>query len=95
VLPLATSVDGRRFGFQASLHRLGLEVGGYVALVTNEETRLGQVLSLEMTRVGVSRPDGPGEVLIRAAQGEGAVLDGRPAPFHDAHVRACDLGGGG
>ena len=87
VLPLATSVDGRRFVFQASLHGLSLEVGGYVALVTDEETRLGQVLSLEMTRVGVSLPDGRGEVLIRAAQGHGAVLDGRTAPFHDAQVR--------
>jgi uncharacterized protein len=87
VLPLATAVDGRRFVFQASLHGLSLEVGGYVALVTDEETRLGQVLSLEMTRVDISRPDGRGEVLIRAAQGHGAVLDGRTAPFHDARVR--------
>jgi uncharacterized protein len=87
VLPLATSVDGRRFTFQASLHGLGLEVGGYVALVADQETRLGQVLSLEMTRVGISLPDGRAEVLIRAAQGHGGVLDGRTAPFHDAHVR--------
>jgi uncharacterized protein len=87
VLPLATSVDGRRFVFQASLHGLALQVGGYVALVTDEETRLGQVLSLEMTRVGISLPDGGGEVLIRAAQGHGVVLDGRTAPFHDAQVR--------
>ena len=87
VLPLATSVDGRRFTFQASLHGLALEVGGYVALVTDEETRLGQVLSLEMTRVGISLPDSGGEVLIRAAQGHGAVLDGRTASFHDAQVR--------
>ena len=32
VLPLATSVDGRRFSFQSSLHRLELEAGGYVAI---------------------------------------------------------------
>ena len=32
VLPLATSVDGRRFEYQASLHGLALEVGGYVAI---------------------------------------------------------------
>jgi DNA helicase HerA-like ATPase len=87
VLPLATSVDGRRFVFQASLHGLDLEPGGYVALVTEEETRLGQVLALEMASVDISRPDGRGEVLIRAAQGEGAVLEGRTKPFHDAHVR--------
>jgi len=29
VLPLATSVDGRRFSFQASLHGLELQAGGY------------------------------------------------------------------
>jgi uncharacterized protein len=87
VLPLATSVDGRRFSFQASLHGLDLEPGGYVALVTPEETRLGQVLSLELARVDISRPDGRGEVIIRAAQGDGAVLEGRTAPFHDARVR--------
>ena len=87
VLPLATSVDGRRFGFQASLHGLDLEPGGYVALETEDDVRLGQVLSLEMARSDVSRHDGPGEMRIRAAQGEGVVLDGRTASFHDAQVR--------
>src|SRR5580704_15960587 len=32
VLPLATSVDGRRFSFQASLHGLELQAGGYAVL---------------------------------------------------------------
>ena len=32
VLPLATSVDGRQFTFQASLHGLTLQTGGYVIL---------------------------------------------------------------
>ena len=32
VLPLATSIDGRRFSFQASLHGLDLRLGGYVVL---------------------------------------------------------------
>ncbi len=32
VLPLATSVDGRRFSFQASLYDLELRIGGYVVL---------------------------------------------------------------
>ena len=32
VLPLATSIDGRRFSFQASLHGLELRLGGYVVL---------------------------------------------------------------
>ena len=35
VLPLATSVDGRRFSFQASLHGLELRAGGYVVLEVN------------------------------------------------------------
>ena len=32
VLPLATSVDGRRFTFQASLYSLQLQVGSYAVL---------------------------------------------------------------
>ena len=28
ILPLATSLDGREFGFQASLHELDLQAGG-------------------------------------------------------------------
>ena len=31
VLPLATSIDGRSFSFQASLYDLEFRVGGYVA----------------------------------------------------------------
>ena len=41
VLPLATSVDGRRFSFQASLHGLQLQVGGYVMLEDGGTPRLG------------------------------------------------------
>src|SRR5271154_3652438 len=48
VLPLATSVDGRRFTFQASLHGLELEAGGYVMLEGGGTPRLGQVLSIEL-----------------------------------------------
>lgn len=40
VLPLATSVDGRRFSFQASLHGLQMEVGGYVVLDGGGTARL-------------------------------------------------------
>jgi hypothetical protein len=46
ILPLATSVDGRRFSFKASLHGLELQVGGYAVLEVGA-TRLGQVLSQE------------------------------------------------
>ncbi len=50
VLPLATSVDGRRFSFQASLYGLELQAGGYVVLEGNGSLRLGQVLTLELDR---------------------------------------------
>jgi hypothetical protein len=48
VLPLATSVDGRRFRFQTTLDGLELKGGGYVRLDDGGSTRLGQVLSLEL-----------------------------------------------
>jgi len=49
VLPLATSVDGRRFTFQASLYSLQLQVGSYAVLDAGGGVpRLGQVLALEM-----------------------------------------------
>ena len=41
VLPLATSVDGRRFSFQTSLQGLELEAGGYVTLDGGGSSRLG------------------------------------------------------
>jgi uncharacterized protein len=94
VLPLATSVDGRRFSFQASLHELELQVGAYVVL---GEGRLGQVLSLEMavregTDLDLPPDDAAGfglrtEVPIRHARGAGTVLEGEGAAFHDAPVR--------
>ena len=48
VLPLATSVDGRRFTFQASLYGLELQSGGYAVLDDGSTPRLGQVVSLEL-----------------------------------------------
>src|SRR4051812_11196734 len=49
VLPLATSIDGRRFSFQASLHDLELRLGGYVLLETPDGLGvLGQVLDLRL-----------------------------------------------
>src|SRR4029450_5702457 len=75
VLPLATSVDGSRFTFQTSLHGLELEAGGYVTLDGGGESRLGQVLSLELRTQDASGPDLP-QVLIRIGSGEGVVLEG-------------------
>ena len=50
ILPLATSVDGRRFSYQASLHGLELQPGSYVVLEEGSERRLGQVVTLEVGR---------------------------------------------
>jgi hypothetical protein len=86
LLPLATSVDGRRFTFQSSLHGLELEAGGYVMIEDDGASRLGQTLSLELRTQSVTGPGLP-EVGIRAGVGEGVVLDGDGLPFHDAAAR--------
>jgi DNA helicase HerA-like ATPase len=95
IAPLATSVDGRRFSFQASLHELAFQAGGYVVLEDEKGRRLGQVISLEQaTREGPELAVGLSEdlaahsrILLRYAEGEGVVLDGDGAPFHDAMAR--------
>ena len=100
VLPLATSVDGRRFSFQAPLRGLELQPGGYAAIEDDGSMRLGQVLDVE-----VAHMDGPelgreiGEAadafdvrsrtVLRLARGSGVVLDGQSGPFHDASVHAA------
>ena len=86
VRPLATSVDGRRFNFQVSLHGLELEPGGYVAIEGHAATRLGQLLSLELRHQDTTVP-GHGQVRLRAGGGDGVVLHGDQRPFHDASVR--------
>ena len=89
VLPLATSVDGRRFSFQTTLYGLELEPGGYVTLESDGATRLGQVLSLELESQDGTGPGLP-QVRIRAGRGEGVVLDGDARPFHDATVHPAN-----
>jgi len=89
VLPLATSVDGRRFTFQSSLHGLKLEAGGYVALDGEGSRRLGQVLSLELQSQDATGPDLP-QVRVRIAGGEGVVLEGDGRPFHDVRVQPAE-----
>jgi uncharacterized protein len=86
VLPLATSVDGRRFSFQTTLHGLEFEAGGYVVLESDGSRRLGQVLSLELQSQDAAGPGLP-QVRIRVGGGEGVVLDGGGRPFHDAVAR--------
>jgi uncharacterized protein len=103
VLPLATSLDGRRFTFQASLHGLEIRLGGYVVIEEERrEPRLGQVLDLELAQaagaeLNVRNSDDTQAVLragvtIRHARGEGALLDGDAAPFHDAITRPATAG---
>ena len=96
VLPLATSVDGRRFSFQASLYGLGLQIGGYVVLEGGGLSRLGQIITLELDRLSTEMmlptdaagaPENRTQIQIRLACGEGTILDGDPAPFHDVLVR--------
>jgi DNA helicase HerA-like ATPase len=93
ILPLATSIDGRRFTVQASLEPLTLRVGGYVVLQSTGEPRLGQVHSLAVAHhdageIGWERAST--RLTIRLAQGDGVVLDGPAEPFHDAVVRPAE-----
>jgi hypothetical protein len=100
VLPLATSVDGRRFTFQASLYGLQLQVGSYAVLDAGGGVpRLGQVLALEMDQQpgaeltlppgAEGAPEARTKVHIRYARGEGVIVDGDLAPFHDALIRVA------
>jgi uncharacterized protein len=96
VLPLATSVDGRRFSFQASLYGLQVQVGGYVVLEDGDGTRLGQVITLDLDQLSTelmlpAPADGVqgnrSQMPIRYARGEGVILEGDFAPFHDVTIR--------
>lgn len=99
VLPLATSLDGRRFTFQASLYALQLQVGGYAVLDDGGVPSLGQVLAIELDQQSAAEltlpptaegaPEARTEVHIRYARGEGVVIDGDFAPFHDALIRVA------
>jgi uncharacterized protein len=97
ILPLATSVDGRRFSFQAAIEGLRLRLGGYVVLEGGEGAPLGQVRSLEVAEVDIGQvglppedPDGgdlQARLPIRLARGEGVILDSGIGPFHDRPLR--------
>src|SRR4051795_5439613 len=92
VLPLAASLDGRRFTFQASVHDEQVMLGGYVRLRAGDQVRLGQVtrLDTEMQAGPVvdfaldhSSQTGRAEVRFRAARGNGVILE-ESDPFTDA-----------
>jgi uncharacterized protein len=96
ILPLATSVDGRRFSFQASLYRLALQAGGYVVLEDGGSARLGQVITLDLDQLSTElmlpaptsgAQGNRAQMLIRYARGEGVILEGDFASFHDVTVR--------
>ena len=53
VLPLATSLDGRRFSFQARIEGLELKLGGYVMLEGAGRAALGQVRTLAVAEADV------------------------------------------
>jgi len=79
VLPLATSLDGRRFTFQASLYALQLQVGGYAVLDDGGVPRLGQVLAIELDQQ-------PAAELTLPLTAEGAR---RPGPRSISGTRAA------
>jgi DNA helicase HerA-like ATPase len=92
-LPLATSVDGVTFEFQASLHGLTLERGCYVMLEGDDDARLGQVtdISIDTVRMEMSSEGGgASSIVLRVARGSGLVLTHVGTSFHDARVRLAE-----
>jgi hypothetical protein len=98
VLPLATSLDGRRFALQAPVRELPVRLGGYVGLGAGDDARLGQVTSLRIEdvdgpEVDLPLADGGGlartGVSFRLARGEGVVLAGA-GPFVDAALAPAE-----
>src|SRR4051812_4165944 len=94
VLPLAGSLDGRRFTFQASVHDHQVMLGGYVRIQAADRLRLGQVTSLRTDvqpgpvvelALDQSSQAGRVEVRFRIAHGDGVLLDDDSGPFTDAH----------
>jgi uncharacterized protein len=97
VLPLATSVDGRGFSFQAGVNGLALRLGSYAMLEGDGEASLAQVHSLALEEVDVGEVGLAAEsadevdvrtrMPIRLARGEGMLLDRGVSPFHDRLAR--------
>ena len=67
ILPLATSVDGRSFDFQAPLHGLMLPPGGYAILEHGTGERLAQVSRCTWTTPTRPRSAGTARVAGRAS----------------------------
>ena len=90
VSAVASSVDGRHFTFQCSIHDLALKTGGYASI----DGRLGQVHAIEAAWV-----EGPelvasvtekvadaSHLRIALARGHGVVLDSDGQPFHESPI---------
>ena len=91
----ASSVDGRHFTFQCSLHGLAVESGGYVSIGPDV---LGQVHTVDQEWVEGAELAAavPGEVAsasnvrIALARGRGVLLGGDVRPFHDVAFEPAD-----
>ncbi|HEU4947665.1 MAG TPA: ATP-binding protein [Kribbella sp.] len=95
ILPLATSIDGLSFEFQASLYDLELRRGGYVMLQGSGGAWLGQITDLKVdtvTAAGDGRAGAASTVQLRLARGSGIVVDTDGRAFHDASVRPAEAG---
>ena len=93
VVAAASSIDGRRFTFQCSVHGLELQAGGYVSI----GGRLGQIHAVELAwaeggelaAVVSAELTGPANARIALARGHGVVL-GDGGPFHDVPIERAD-----
>ena len=94
VAAVASSVDGRRFTFQWSIHDLSVKVGGYASI----DGRLGQVHAVEaawvegpelLAAVSAEMTDAP-NLRIALARGHGVIVDGDGTPFHDLAIARAD-----
>jgi uncharacterized protein len=94
VVASASSIDGRRFTFQCSVHGLELQAGGYVSiggwpgqvhaieLASAEGGELAAVVSADST--------GSENARIALARGHGVVLEDGVGPFHDLPIERAD-----
>ena len=94
VVASASSIDGRRFTFQCSVHGLELLPGSYVSIGEG----LGQIHAVERALAGggelasvVSEEVSASPAArIALARGHGVVLDDGVAPFHEVPIERAD-----
>jgi DNA helicase HerA-like ATPase len=94
VAATASSVDGRRFTFQCSVHDLELRPGGYVSI----DGRLGQVHAVdsawvegaELEAAVTGSVSSPERMRVALARGRGILLESGDRPFHERPVEHAD-----